>query len=206
MGRKSTNIKQKLIETAISGIWASSYGAVSVDEICKEAGAQKGSFYYYFESKADLALKALDAHAEEILAFYAEVFGANTSIAEKFARIAALIYEKQKEAFEAYGHVCGCSFVSLGSEVAGAEEAIRHKIEEIMRMKRAQMEAQITQLKHEGVVAGDVDAAEKAEEIQSFIIGCMTMARVNNSLECLKDLQDGMLSILGLQHKTLQPV
>ena len=43
--------KRKLLEAAIDLIWKSSYGAVSVDDICAKAGVNKGSFYYAFKSK-----------------------------------------------------------------------------------------------------------------------------------------------------------
>ena len=46
------NTKQRLLDTAIELIWEQSYGAVSVDHICERAGAQKGSFYHFFQSKS----------------------------------------------------------------------------------------------------------------------------------------------------------
>ena len=52
--------KTKLLETAIDMIWASSYGSVSVDDICAKAGVNKGSFYYAFKSKSDLAVAAFE--------------------------------------------------------------------------------------------------------------------------------------------------
>ena len=56
--------KTKLLETAIDMIWASSYGSVSVDDICAKAGVNKGSFYYAFKSKSDLAVAAFERHWE----------------------------------------------------------------------------------------------------------------------------------------------
>ena len=45
-------------------IWESSYGSVSVDDICNKAGVNKGSFYYAFKSKSDLAVAAFERHWE----------------------------------------------------------------------------------------------------------------------------------------------
>ena len=39
MGRPGHDTKQTLIDTALELIWKSSYGSVSVDDICKAAGA-----------------------------------------------------------------------------------------------------------------------------------------------------------------------
>ena len=43
-------------------IWTGSYGATTIDQICEKAGVKKGSFYYFFESKVELAVAALDEH------------------------------------------------------------------------------------------------------------------------------------------------
>ncbi len=56
--------KRKLLETAMQMIWESSYGSVSVDDICTKAGVNKGSFYYAFKSKSDLAVAAFERHWE----------------------------------------------------------------------------------------------------------------------------------------------
>ena len=40
-------------------IWEGSYGSTTIDQICEKAGVKKGSFYYFFESKAELAAAAL---------------------------------------------------------------------------------------------------------------------------------------------------
>jgi len=60
MGRTS-DTRERLLEAAIDLLWASSFGAVSVDQICEGAGVKKGSFYHFFESKIDLAIAAYDA-------------------------------------------------------------------------------------------------------------------------------------------------
>jgi len=41
-------------------IWAGSYGSTTIDQICEKAGVKKGSFYYFFDSKADLAVTAIE--------------------------------------------------------------------------------------------------------------------------------------------------
>ena len=41
-------------------IWTGSYGATTIDQICEKAGVKKGSFYYFFESKAELAVVSVN--------------------------------------------------------------------------------------------------------------------------------------------------
>jgi TetR/AcrR family transcriptional repressor of nem operon len=47
--KPESSSKQKLLQTAMEMIWQSSYGSVSVDDICTQAGVNKGSFYYAFK-------------------------------------------------------------------------------------------------------------------------------------------------------------
>src|SRR5690349_902113 len=59
MGRVS-DAKERLMEAVRQLIWAGSYGSTTIDQICEKAGVKKGSFYYFFDSKADLAVAAID--------------------------------------------------------------------------------------------------------------------------------------------------
>ena len=54
-------MKERLTEAALDLIWHNSCGTTSVDAICERAGAAKGSFYYFFKSKSELAPAAYAA-------------------------------------------------------------------------------------------------------------------------------------------------
>ena len=63
--KKMSETKEKLLQVGFDLIWDSSYGSVSVDDICKRAGINKGSFYHFFPSKADLVVEAYDAYWQQ---------------------------------------------------------------------------------------------------------------------------------------------
>ena len=54
--------KDKLLQVAFDLIWDSSYGSVSVGDICDRAGVNKGSFYHFFESKEALLRAVLEGY------------------------------------------------------------------------------------------------------------------------------------------------
>ena len=55
---------QRLMTAALELMWQEGYGAVAIDDICKKAEVKKGSFYNFFDSKADLAVAGLERNAE----------------------------------------------------------------------------------------------------------------------------------------------
>ena len=64
MGRVS-DAKERLMEAVGELFWTGSYDSTTIDQICEKAGVKKGSFYYFFDSKASLAAESLDREWEK---------------------------------------------------------------------------------------------------------------------------------------------
>lgn len=197
--------KERLVETAMELIWESSYGSVSVDDICKKAAINKGSFYHHFPSKIDLAIAAMDAAFNEFRPIMDEIFSPTVPPIERFEKYTKMGYETQKEIAEEHGMVCGCPFISLGSEMAPQDESIRAKTDEIIGYHQKYYESTIRDLIDEGLLPKDTDAKAKAAKIYAFVMGQLVMARIQNSLEPMqRDLKTGLFRMLGLEHKLLE--
>jgi TetR/AcrR family transcriptional repressor of nem operon len=191
--------KQKLIDTAWELLWTSSYGAVSVDDICKAAGVKKGSFYHFFPSKVDLAIASMEETFATIKPAYDSIFSPGSPPLQRFADLADHMIAGQEDAAKRYGKVCGCPCVSLGSEIAGQESGVREAFDLILSRKERYYENAIRDLVADGLVPADTDAKAKAEELSTFIVGQLTVARIQNDLGALKrTLKTGMLQVLGV--------
>lgn len=66
--RDPSQTRKKILDAAQRLMLTKGYTATKVDEICKEAGLTKGSFFHYFDSKEDLAKAALDRFASTMFA------------------------------------------------------------------------------------------------------------------------------------------
>ncbi|MDP9082484.1 MAG: TetR/AcrR family transcriptional regulator [Pseudomonadota bacterium] len=67
----SHDSKTKLLDAALLVIRAKGYAATTVEDICRQAGVTKGSFFHHFKSKDALALSATahwDAMTESLFA------------------------------------------------------------------------------------------------------------------------------------------
>jgi TetR/AcrR family transcriptional regulator, transcriptional repressor for nem operon len=204
MPRPDTGTRQKLIETAIDLIWTSSYGSVSVDDICRAATVKKGSFYHYFPSKEILAATAMEeyfhAHIEPDLK---KIFAANISLARQVDLLSDFIIAEQKDVLSKYGRVCGCPLAALASEMISPEtRLIGQKAQEIFQICQSYMAQSIAAAAKDNLIP-PCDAMQKAAEVNDFITGLMMMARIHNNLDGLiANLKPGIIHVLGIQQNT----
>src|ERR1700728_638965 len=104
--KKTCETKEKLLQVGFDLIWDSSYGSVSVDDICQRAGVNKGSFYHFFPTKSDLALGAYRERWETVRPLYEENFAPDVAPLDRLDRWCDHILAVQREKAEEYGHVC----------------------------------------------------------------------------------------------------
>ena len=64
--KKGEESRQRLIKCAAELFWQNGYSATGISEILKQTGLPKGSFYFYFKSKDELAV-AITEYYQEIL-------------------------------------------------------------------------------------------------------------------------------------------
>ena len=202
MGRVSDN-RNKLIQAVLELIWTCSYSSTTIEQICDKAGVRKGSFYYYFDSKADVAAAAIDSDWQVKRAELDGLFSPTVPPLERLKNYCDFSYRFQREIKAKYGHVLGCPLFSLGAEVCTQENALQKKVQEILDYKRKYIEAAIRDAHAAGVINAP-DPRSKAHMIQSYYEGLRAQARIQNDLEVFKDAVTGIFALLGVKEE--QPV
>ncbi len=195
MGRTS-NARERLIDAISELIWVGSYGSTSVDDICQKAGVRKGSFYHFFQSKADLATSAIDTEWQRRRVHLDAIFSPVVQPLERFERLAEYISREQKEACERFGCVLGCPLFALGAEVSTQEAKLQGKIEEILDYKRKYFESAIRDAHAAGMICAP-DPAAKARLLFTYYQGLLTEARIRNDLNVFGDVLRGTMELLG---------
>jgi TetR/AcrR family transcriptional repressor of nem operon len=196
--RKTCETKEKLLQVGFDLIWDSSYGSVSVDDICKRAGINKGSFYHFFPSKADLVAEAYEEHWKEKRPEMDRLFSPQVPPVERIQHLCRMIYAIQKEKAEKYGHVCGCPYSSVGSEIATLDEKVRAKSERLMDSNRKYVESAIADAIREGSVTV-TDPVAASHTMNSLLLGMLLEARVNNNITVLENLEPTIMNFLGVK-------
>src|ERR1700740_1124420 len=98
-----SDMKERLTDAAMYLLWQNGYGAASVDAICERAGAKKGSFYYFFKSKSELAAAALDADWRKKRAEMDSIFSATVPPLGRFDRYFDFVYQNLSKVRERCG-------------------------------------------------------------------------------------------------------
>jgi TetR/AcrR family transcriptional repressor of nem operon len=198
MGRTS-DADQRLMDAALELVWTQSYGAVTIDDICKKADVKKGSFYYFFDSKEQLAVAALERMwADDWKPRMDEIFSASVEPLDRLKNYLSGIYRRQSETKNRVGRMIGCPVASVGSELGTSECSICEKTKEITGRKRRYVEATVREaIANTSLEAGD--AAKRTTVLLSFIDGLTLQARMANDPEILKDLPELGLEILRVR-------
>lgn len=190
--------RERLIDAALNLIWTQSYNATGVEAICKAASVQKGSFYHYFPSKADLTIAALCQVEKTYEDLMSSAYAPGVRAIDRISLYADFVIRKQAEKSEMIGRVCGCPISCLGAEIATQDERIRTKVEEMMREGQNFMEKAINDAIHEGDLP-PMDAHQKARDLFSYSLGVMLRAKIQNDLSIIQqELEPGLYAVLGV--------
>jgi TetR/AcrR family transcriptional regulator, transcriptional repressor for nem operon len=177
-------------------IWGYSYGAVTIEAICERARVKKGSFYYFFDSKSDLAVSAITAWWDERKTLIEELFRPEIPPLERIWKYLDFVIQRQIQAYEESGQVLGCPLFTLGSEICTQDERIRSLVQEILGSGARYFESAIRDAQASGEVRGR-NAALKARLLWAFYEGTLTRARIENNPELIRNLSSDALELIG---------
>jgi TetR/AcrR family transcriptional repressor of nem operon len=196
--KPESDTKQRLLNAALHLIWEQSYGAVSVEQICEQAGAQKGSFYYFFASKSDLAVAAVEEYWQKLRPELDRIFSPHTPAIERLTGFCDALYERQKKKRRSIGRVCGCPFISLGSELSTQDKNIQEKSQEILERYCQYFATAIQDAAREKLIEKQ-NQKTLARKLYSCVMGALVEARIRNDLEVVKELKTTVLRLIGLR-------
>lgn len=191
-------MKVRLTDAAIELMWENSYGSTSVDAICDRAGAKKGSFYYFFKSKSELAAAALEAEWSKNKTNMNSLFSPTVPPIERLERYFDHVYDFMAERQKQCGSILGCPMLSIGSEICTQDQVVRETIDRILDQKINYFVSAIRDAHAQGLIdAPDPDA--KARALFACYHGVLAQARVQNDLALVREFKGIAMDILGVK-------
>ncbi len=168
-----------LLDKGIELLWSKGYNATSVNDIVKLAEIPKGSFYFYFDSKEDFVVKAIDRYFKQQFVPAFEVLQ-NIDLSPKERLIS--FYELRASVLtEEMKCKMGCLGCNLANEVAEHSEAIRTMIASKGSLIKTHIANVIQEAQELGEIQNGMDPRDLAEFIEDAGKGAMTT---------MKEMQD----------------
>lgn len=198
--RKTTDTKERLLETAIELIWQSSYENTGINEICARAGVTKGCFYHYFESKAELFHEAAEYHWEKMKQEMDRIFSPNQTSLEQLEGLIGFIIEKQGRDQRDDNPVSGCPIFTSGAQCGCEESEVRRTAVEMSDRAVRYATALVKNLMVDGHLASDCDPHQIGRMLHSYIQGLLLYGRIHHDLDVVKiDLREGLYRLIHLK-------
>ncbi|HKJ71721.1 MAG TPA: TetR/AcrR family transcriptional regulator [Gammaproteobacteria bacterium] len=187
MGRTS-NAREGLISAAADELWQGSYGSVGVGSLCAAAGVKRGSFYYFFDSKDDLVLAALERSWARLRERFDATLG-DTAVAplQRLPRLFEAIADLHDGFLQETGQVPGCPFGNLGVELGNSHPGIRERVAAIFGRAKARLQTVLDEAREAGELDADAGEIERrAEQIFACLQGSQVLAKTHNDPDAIR--------------------
>ena len=179
---KTLPARARLLQAAVHLLMRQSYSSLSVDDICKAAQAQKGTFYHHFESKNDLAMTALEFIWQEMQPKLAAILLSDQSALKKMQAYAGFAYDYHLRFFEEDGRVYGCALAAIRQENLAEETRLRALIRTFTDSKTAMLQQALRGFAH----LQNADTEMLARHVHAISAGVMYQAALLNDPEIIK--------------------
>lgn len=196
----TTDTRTLLLETALDLIWNSNYNSVGVNEICKQAGVTKGSFYHHFESKAELFCEATNHHWEKTRLDMDCILSPINSPLEQLENWLQFIYVNKVGNDK--DNVPGCAFFSSGMQTGCGDERITETLQVMTERNAKYNQALVRSLLNGNYLLDqeEKDVEQTARLMQQYVQGTISHARVTCKICNVKnDLPVGIYRLIGLK-------
>ncbi|MFI8770031.1 TetR/AcrR family transcriptional regulator [Streptomyces sp. NPDC053792] len=195
MGRTS-DARERILAAARTLMLSRGYSALGVAEICAAAGVPKGSFYYFFASKEELALAVVEEHWAEQRTTWTRALDGDVPPLGRLRRLYESTEAELRAGRESCGAVTGCLLGNLALELSTRTESVRERLREIFDEQVALVAGTVAEALARGeVTVADTGAAARALVAQ--LEGRVLLAKLYDDPGRLDALWADSLALLG---------
>ena len=189
--------KSRLMDTAVNLIRQSNYDNVGVAEICKHAGVTKGSFYHYFDSKADLFYESAHHYWEQMKPDIDAIFSPeNNALDQLNLLIEKIVHKETEHEFSETTPVLGCPFFVAGGQVGSDADRVRQASAELS-LKAITYDISLVQsLRAQGYIEHPLPDTTLGHSLYYYVMGALLHARVTQDVSIVRN--DILIGLYGL--------
>ena len=184
------NAKERLLGAAFRLMYTRGYNSVGIAEICSTAQVNKGSFYYFFDSKEALALEALDrswawTRSNINGPSLDDPTQGGLDAIEKYGNCLADGLEQRKTAGET---VPGCVFGNFAVELSTLNENIRARVSARLDDMVDSVSLAIVRCIELGEISPTTNVDQAARDVVAHMEGLMVLAKARRDPDLLREL------------------
>ncbi len=153
---------------------AKGYSATGVDDICKDAGVSKGSFYHQFASKEELAIAALGHFYADGLAHLQAIDLSRVAPAQRWLAFLDAVANQGHEFWKD-----GCLIGSLATEMALASKPLQREVARLFAETAQALEPLIEPFVA-SVDSASLNAPALAEHFLAVVEGAIVLSRAHD--------------------------
>ena len=186
---KRDSKKDHILWAGLKVMMCRGYNGTSVKDIVDAAGVPKGSFYNYFASKESFAVDALEAVSCKDYLASRELLSAGDK--SPLLRMQYFFEQSAHRVCEG-DYKVGCFFGNMGQEMSDSNEAIRHKVRDILN-RYTQLFADVLEQAKE---TGELSESAQTDVIAEFVLNAWEGALIRMKTSKSRESLDVFLKML----------
>lgn len=185
--------RQRLIRAGLIHLTEKGYTATGIDDILREAGVPKGSFYHYFDGKPAFGAALIDAY-HQYFAARLDRFLTDETL-PPLARIPAFATDAES-GMARHGFRRGCLVGNLGQEMGALPEDFRARLIAVLQDWQARTATCLRSAQDRGDLSPDADPDQLAAVFWIGWEGAVLRAKLERSPDPLRQFTQGFLALL----------
>jgi TetR/AcrR family transcriptional repressor of nem operon len=188
------------MNAAMDLIWTNSYGSTSVDAICEKAGAKKGSFYHFFKSKSQLAVKAWRRTGNARSRAWTKSFPQRCRPWNVCEATFSMSTKVKPRPTENAVRSLVAPIAPSGARLVPRTARSGNRCEKFLAATNAILNPRSAMRIAEGLISAP-NARAKAQMLVAYFRGCLAQARIENDVRPLRSMASGALELLGAKSR-----
>lgn len=193
MQERARRTREELVAAMQESIHQRGVTRTSLSEVLAATGAKKGSLYFHFADKDELALTALERAAADFAAF-TEVHLSGQTPTEQLRAFLAAIRQMHRDT----GFVRGCIFGNTALETADDDPRYRELLRGVFEGWVERLTAVVAEGQARGEVRSDLAPDALARQVVTTVEGGVMQARLWRCEQPLADALTTLESLMGL--------
>ncbi len=185
--------KNRALEVGVKILRQKGYHHLGLREVLEAAKIPSGSFYYYFKSKEDFALKALEYYTDYVTDFYtSKLLEGDISFKERLESL----FEAEMEWLLSEDCRNGCMIGDLSSEMGGQIDTAQATLESSYGQLQDIVERFIREGQDKGAFSIEIDPTEMAMFFLSSRQGSIARVKATRSIKPYAVFKLKMISLI----------